>query len=529
MPEITNRQSDKTAKTEHNNVPPNIIAEAFDNANVIVYSYSLPQKKILFVTKAVESIIGIGNKEVLVNGSRLLKLVIPPDRKVVKDFLRSLKEGEQSSVEYSILDEKRREKHLKHLGFPVFVNNTLERIDGVIYDQTSEKQAYLALRKSEENFRNIFNASNDLILILDHEAAITSVNIIGALLLGYLPSEMKRKSILSFIPDSFVSEVKSSLRALENKPVLNKAVWIFKDKFNNEIPIEINAKINLADPDAYIIVLGRDNSRYFDMESEVQELKAKIDELNQIMLIERDRKNTENSGSEELNKLRNEFISNVSHEFRTPLASIVGFAETIDSDDDMPQETRSEFNKIILAEAKRLANLINDILNFSKMESGDITIKKEAAPLREILMNVVNSLNRKIEKKSLEITTDFSEEDIFVFGDKKWLEVVFENIIENSIKFTNPNGKISIFAKDSDDFAEIIISDTGAGIPENEIPYLFQKFFKGSKYSNEPGTGIGLCMAKQILDFHKGQIRISSEVNKGTSVLIKIPRAINGR
>ncbi|MHC1737815.1 MAG: ATP-binding protein [Ignavibacteriaceae bacterium] len=529
MPEITNIQSDDSAKPGHITVPPNVIAEAFNNANVIVYSYSVPEKKILFVTKAVESIIGFGMETVLADNIRLLKLVLTQDRPSVKDFLRSLRKGEESSVEYRIIDETGKERHLKHAGYPVIVDNNLERIDGVIYDQTSEKNAYLALQKSEENFRNIFNTSDDLIFFLNRDSSITSVNASGALLLGYLPTEMKGKPIFSFISDSYIPEVTSSLQTLENKSILNKAIWIFKDKFDNEIPIEVNAKMNLADPHAYIICLGRDTSRYLDMEYEIQELKAKIDELNQIILIERGRKNEDTSLSEELNKLRNEFISNVSHEFRTPLVSIVGFAETIDSDDDMPDETRAEFNKIILAEAKRLANLINDILNFSKIESGDIILKKEKTQLNELLNNVVNSLMRKIEKKSLGISTDYSDGEEFVFGDNKWLKVVFENIIENSIKFTNPNGKISISLKGSDDFAEVLISDTGVGIPESEIPYLFQKFFKGSKYSNEPGTGIGLCMVKEVLDLHKGEVRISSEVNKGTSVLIKIPRVKNGR
>lgn len=529
MPEITNIQSNDTVKPGHTDVPREIIAEAFNNANVIVYSYSVPQKKILFVTKAVESIIGFGMETVLADNIRLLKLVLPEDRAAVKDFLRSLRKGKESSAEFRIIDESGKERHLRHMGYPVEVENKLERIDGVIYDQTSEKNAYLELRKSEENFRNIFNTSDDLILFLNSDYSITSVNTSGALMLGYLPSEMKGKLIFSFISDTYIPEVKSSLLTLDNTSVLNRSIWIFKDKFGNQLPIEVNAKISLTDSNAYIILLGRDTARYLDMEYEIQELKAKIEELNQIIVIERGRKNEDTPVSDELNKLRNEFISNVSHEFRTPLASIVGFAETIDSDDDMPNETRSEFNKIILSEAKRLANLINDILNFSKMESGDIILNKEKTQIIELLRSVVDSLMRKIEKKSLIVSTDYPDGEEFVFGDKKWLKIVFENIIENSIKFTNPNGKISVSLKESDDFVEILISDTGVGIPENEIPFLFQKFYKGSKYSNEPGTGIGLCMVKEILDLHKGEILISSEVNKGTSVLIKIPRIKNGR
>ncbi|HOJ17867.1 MAG TPA: ATP-binding protein [Ignavibacteriaceae bacterium] len=529
MSQFKNSQIDIIEKYGLSNVPSDIIAAAFNNAQVIVYSYSLSLQRILFVSKAVESILGVDIESILSPQSKLLKLVSREDLPRVKEFLRSLKNGEKSSVEYSVYDNNKNLVNLKHSAFPVFEKNHLDRIDGVIYDISAEKKAFNSLHQSEKRFRSIFDSSEELIFIIDHHLMITSINNHGALLLAYTPSEMIGKSILSFISESYTSEISSLLSDFETKPLPGKIIWIFKDKFDNEIPIEVSLKSDSSDPESFLIGLGHDSARYLDMEYEILELKAKIDELNQIITVERNRKNSDDSFLHELNKIRNEFISNVSHEFRTPLASIIGFAETIDSDNDMPDETRSEFNKIILAEAKRLANLINDILNFSKMESGEIILHKEKASVNELLQNVVNSIQRKIEKKSIHLLTEFSPENIFFFGDKKWIEVVFENILENSIKFTPTQGKISVSLKGTASFAAIIISDTGAGIPANEIPYLFDKFFKGSKYSNEPGTGLGLCISKQILDLHNAHISIESKVNIGTSVFINIPRVINGK
>jgi len=245
--------------------------------------------------------------------------------------------------------------------------------------------------------------------------------------------------------------------------------------------------------------------------------------LKNLIATEREDRFVRSYFLDEIEKLKNDFISNVSHEFRTPLASIIGFAETIDDDDEMPLDTKKEFNKIILNEAKRLANLINHILDFSKIEQGTVEFNFEDIDLNKLAVSVLFKLEDKCYKKEISTEIIQSPLPLIIRGDFKWLELIFENIIENSIKFTNRNGKISIITRANELFAEIVLLDTGIGIPEIDLPHIFQKFFKGSRFTNQPGTGIGLPLAKKIIEQHNGEIEIQSKENIGTTVLIKIP------
>jgi signal transduction histidine kinase len=228
---------------------------------------------------------------------------------------------------------------------------------------------------------------------------------------------------------------------------------------------------------------------------------------------------------EELNKLKSEFISNVSHELRTPLASIVGFAETIESDSDLPPESVKEFSNIILTEGKRLARLINDLLDFSKLDTGVEELHKENSNIVELATDVIKSFKDAIDEKKLSITTEFAAKEIVLSLDKERISKVLFNLLSNALKFTNPGGRISVLIQDFDTEVEIAVSDTGVGIPEKEIPNLFQKFTKVQRIGAQVGgTGFGLVTVKQIVDLHKGIIKVSSEVDKGSTFIIRLPK-----
>jgi two-component system phosphate regulon sensor histidine kinase PhoR len=244
-----------------------------------------------------------------------------------------------------------------------------------------------------------------------------------------------------------------------------------------------------------------------------------------IISIERERARHKISVLEELNNLKSEFISNVSHELRTPLASIVGFAETIMSDHELSKETIHEFSEIILNEGKRLAKLIDNLLDFSRLESGQDDLQKTDIGIIKVIEEVLLSFSQQIKEKNLTLSKLFPEEDPIIKADKERIEKVFWNLIANSIKFTNPGGRISLIIQDFEKEVEIVISDTGIGISEKDLPYLFQKFSKVQRPGAQiGGTGFGLVTVKQIVDLHKGFIKVRSELDKGTSFLIRLPK-----
>jgi signal transduction histidine kinase len=256
----------------------------------------------------------------------------------------------------------------------------------------------------------------------------------------------------------------------------------------------------------------------------IDDLNNKLLEASRIILIERDRAKQKITVLEELNKMKSEFVSNISHELRTPLASMIGFAETIDSDPDMPPDMRKEFNQIILNESKRLSKLIDNVLDISKLEGGKIVLEKRKFSITEGLNQVIDRAGKEAKMKSLVFSAELPQEEVYIYADPTRIEQLFENILNNALKFTPQGGRISVFAQSLYNEFEVIISDTGIGIPKDDLPFIFQKFYRVSrKDKNIPGPGLGLSIVKQIIDMHKGMITIRSEEKKGTTVVVKLP------
>lgn len=215
----------------------------------------------------------------------------------------------------------------------------------------------------------------------------------------------------------------------------------------------------------------------------------------------------------------------MSHELRTPLASVIGFSETITSDPQMPREMVLEFSNIILSEGKRLAKLINDVLDFAKMEAGEVSVFKTELDVVLLLNEIIESFHTVASEKGIILTSDMPDTEVLINADKDRISQVYQHLISNAIKFTNRGGRITIIAQNFIKEFEVIVSDTGMGIPENDLPNIFQKFYKASRPGTQiPGTGIGLGLVKQIVDLHKGMITVQSELNKGTTFIVKLPK-----
>src|ERR1035437_7569827 len=274
-----------------------------------------------------------------------------------------------------------------------------------------------------------------------------------------------------------------------------------------------------------IVLVGKNTTQLRELTDEMENLRMKLIEANRIISIERQRANQRKSFLEELNKMKSDFVTNRSHELRTPLASIIGFSETIDSDPDMPDAMKTEFNSTILNEGKRLARLINDVLDISKLEGDAIDIVKSRFNVILILNEVIESQIKNAQAKNITLSRELPEEEVLIDADKERISQTIGRLLNNAVKFTNEKGRIKVIAKNLFNEFEIIISDTGIGIPEADLPYIFQKFYRVSRPGTEiPGTGLGLAFVKQIIYLHKGFITVQSEVGKGTTFAIKLPK-----
>jgi len=220
------------------------------------------------------------------------------------------------------------------------------------------------------------------------------------------------------------------------------------------------------------------------------------------------------------NSLKNDFISSISHEIRTPLTSIRGWAETLSQGLISEEETRQGID-IIQKESKRLTKLVEELLDFSRFESGRINMNFEKVDLNLLIKDVLKQYKIKFENKNLEIHYYLDEKITFVYGDSDRLKQVFINIIDNAYKFTNEGGKISVSSEHMPNGVKVTIEDTGIGIPSEEMVHVTEKFYKGS--SKFSGNGLGLSISKEIIILHKGKIHIYSKEGKGTKVIVEFP------
>jgi len=222
-----------------------------------------------------------------------------------------------------------------------------------------------------------------------------------------------------------------------------------------------------------------------------------------------------------LEKIKKEFITNASHELNTPLTSIMGYIETL-LDEEKDKE-RIKYYNIIQKQTKRLINIVQDLLKLSQLdEKRNLEFKK--VNLEQIIENILPIFKKKANEKSLKLKVKI-EKEIFLNGDEDKLEQMFINLIDNSIKYTN-KGEIEVVINKSEDrLVKISIEDTGIGIPEEHLPYIFERFYivDKSRTKENGGTGLGLSIVKSIVDLHKGKINVESKENKGTKFIIYLP------
>ncbi|MBM4175841.1 MAG: HAMP domain-containing histidine kinase [Ignavibacteria bacterium] len=227
---------------------------------------------------------------------------------------------------------------------------------------------------------------------------------------------------------------------------------------------------------------------------------------------------------EELKRMKDDFLSSVSHELRTPLASIIGFTETIKNDPQMPSNVRGEFVDIIFNEGKRLASLINDLLNISDLEKRNVKLELKEHLINNIVTASFNNYKSIADEKYIDFNLVLPNSAVISCVDAEKIQQLTSNLISNALKFTPTRGKVVIELKSSESDFIITITDTGIGIPKKDLNRIFNKFYRVYRPGFEfRGTGLGLTICQAIAQLHGGNIIVESELSSGTTFTVRIP------
>lgn len=222
---------------------------------------------------------------------------------------------------------------------------------------------------------------------------------------------------------------------------------------------------------------------------------------------------------------QSDFIAHVSHELRTPLNTIKSYVEMLMDDEVNNRETKIDFFNTINDEADRLARLINNLLNISKIEMGSLMINKDLIKTRDFLEDIFKSVESQAISKNIKIELLLPDKLSSLVMDKDQIRIAILNVLSNAIKYTPEDGSITFRAEEDESFIQIDITDTGYGISEEEIPHIFDKFFRSSdeKVKAHTGNGLGLALCRDIIKLHDGKIDVMSNIGQGTHFILTLP------
>ena len=250
----------------------------------------------------------------------------------------------------------------------------------------------------------------------------------------------------------------------------------------------------------------------------------KLTPMGVIMMV---RNITENV---KLDNLRKEFVSNVSHELKTPLTSIKGYSETM-MNGDLTFAEIQKFSKVINQEANRMDRLVADLLQLSRFDYKKVSWKKMMFSLDELAQNVCDKMQIQANQKNHKLECTVSAKPPQIYADRDAIERVIINIVSNSIKYTPDGGTITVYVGSVNSNAYFKVIDNGIGIPEKDLNRIFERFYRVDKARSRKagGTGLGLSIVKEMVEGNNGTIDIRSEVNKGTEVIVTLPTKIEAK
>jgi len=237
---------------------------------------------------------------------------------------------------------------------------------------------------------------------------------------------------------------------------------------------------------------------------------------------------------ERLEQVRKDFVANVSHEFRTPLAGIIGYAETLLDGALKDAQNNQRFVEIIRTNAVRLGSIASDLLVLSELESGTDPPEPDIISVRGVLEAALVTVKAEAQERGVRLVPE-GLEDVYVSGSRLRLEQALLNLVANAIKFNRPGGEVRVSARENQDGrVAIIVADTGVGIPSQDLPRIFERFYRVDKARSRQvgGTGLGLSIVKHVVERMNGTVTVESQLGKGSTFTLLVPalsRPLRGR
>ncbi|MFH0822021.1 MAG: PAS domain S-box protein, partial [Pseudomonadota bacterium] len=467
---------------------------------VIVYD---PEGRVNYVNETFTETYGWHAEEVL---GTILDFVPDDELEKTKNAWSQAVKGLQSTFETrrltkwgTVLDVQIRTAILRQENGTHFSGICIHR------DVTAQRRAQDDLRRSERKLRSLFDGATEVIQILDSSGIILQTNPASVILTGYGEEDFVGRNISDFLtPDSGKAFFAKLPMLLATGQCRHEMDLVCKD--GRTIRLDCSASTIRDSPDdvVSVVVFQRDVTEKMRA---LMAAEQAANDLKQALRISRELR----IESEKANRAKSEFLANMSHELRTPLNSIIGFSEILEDRLFGPlNDKQVRYVRHVLASGRHLLQLINDILDLAKVESGKMELWLEPVRIAQMLTNSLAMIREKAAKRSLgvDIRIDESLEAIEVQADEVKLKQIMFNLLSNAIKFTPEGGRILVEARQGDGEITVTVSDTGVGLLSEDLDRIFNAFEQvDSSYSRrQEGTGLGLALTKRMVELHKGTV-----------------------
>ncbi|MDF1678990.1 PAS domain-containing sensor histidine kinase [Ponticaulis sp.] len=454
------------------------------------------------------------------------------DQRVISKAFISLRNAEPTDIEVLALRKDGSDFWMSGSITPVVENGRLSKVVHVLNDVTEEREMRdrLATAQAEaERLALVVRHASDGIALLDAEMQLDWMNPSLEKMTGYTFEEIQESSLHELLRGietnaEDVADMLSTVRLRE--PFSGEFLAYRKDGSEYWIEAILSPFFDEGGVFTGYIVVHRDISERKTLElaliSNRDELAARVEERTQTIMNQSLELEKALASERELNRMQTEFVSMASHEFRTPLTIIDGIARRLDkrADKFTPDDVR-EKAQTLRATVKRMTMLVERTLDASRLSSGRIKLTPETFKLRD-LVNEVCARQREVasaHKIDLDVN-DYPEE---LFGDARLMDNVFTNVISNAVKYSGENKHVSVLGTTEGNYAVLRVRDSGIGIPKDELPKIFQRFFRASTSTGIPGTGIGLNLVKSLVDMHHGKVELDSVEGEWTEFTIRLP------
>lgn len=479
--------------------------EVFETCSELVCTVNIENGELIEVNRAWETILGFEKKEII--GRSYADFVHPDDIKPSDSEMESNMIQNVDHYDGFINRYFTKDGGLKWISWNGLINNETRMSVNFGKDITEIRKLEKERKKMVEYYQSLFNLSVEMISIFDiQKDEFIEINDAFTRVLGYSREEFLSKHYTHFVhPNDLVLTEGAKSQVINDGYVSNyENRYISKD--GRTVWLSWNT-VRLKQVDVSISITR-----------DITKLK------NENMDLIREKEEASSA-----NKAKNYFLSRMSHELRTPLNSIIGFSQLILMTSDLEEDV-TDYIRIINNSGKHLLDLINDVLNITKIESGNMTYSIESINVLTVTKEATEMFHSQLLESSIQLFIDETSLNSFIKADYQKLKQVLINLISNAIKFNKPEGNVSVYAKEEDDHIKIMIRDTGIGIENDRMGDLFKPFYRlGAEKKQIEGTGLGLALSKGLVEGMKGIIGIESKVDEGTLAWIKFPKGTNSK